>query len=182
MPLKQNDRSVQKTIFFFSNVYEFQWKLVHFYKVWRSCPASMDFCVKGSYCCVPSVGWNRYRAAGLQWLTSALLIIAVLHCCPHYHCFLLCMSPVFAWSLHVFSYLGFHLQLLFCFFCISLWLHAFRDLLPGISGLLESWGLLPVTDWALTESLLAWNLHFSWGRGWRVWPSKELTDVIIGNV
>lgn len=71
--------------FFPSNIYEFQWKLVHFYKVWRSCPASMDFCVKGSCCCVPSVGWNKCTAAWLQWLTSALfLIIAVLHCWPHY--------------------------------------------------------------------------------------------------
>ena len=112
--MKQNDRSVQKTIFFPSNVYEFQWKLVHFYKVWRSCPASMDFFVKGSCCCVPSVGWNKCTAAWLQWLTSALfLIIAVLQSWPHYPRPLLCMSPVSPWSLHVFSYLGFHLQLLF---------------------------------------------------------------------
>lgn len=146
--MKQNDRSVQNTV---SSVMwnGFQWKSVHFYKVQRRCcPARRNFCVKGRYCCVTSGGWIMYRAVWPQWQTSALLLIfALFHWWPHHsHLPLhrssvapptprLCMVAYLDLDPQLLSWLHLHLSLIPC-----LW-----GLLPGISGLLHLWGLLPAS-------------------------------------
>lgn len=164
--MKQNDRSVQNTV---SSVMwnGFQWKSVHFYKVQRRCcPARRNFCVKGRYCCVTSGGWITYRAVWPQWQTSALLLIfALFHWWPHHSHLPLHRSSVpppqgYVW-LPIWT-----LTLSFSpgFIYISLWFLAFGDSFQAF--------LVYSTSEGCFLLLPSWNLYFSWGSGWNIWPNE----------